>query len=384
LHDIKRFFRPPTRSYFFLGPRGTGKTTFLEDHYKGAPRIDLLKADIERLYAAKPERLIEFVEGHPNATTFVIDEIQRVPTLLAVVHRLIFDNKKMQFILTGSSARKIKRAGVDLLGGRASERTFHPFMAAELGKKFSLEKAMQFGMLPLLYHEEDPKDVLDSYISLYIREEVKTEGLVRNVDDFSRFIESMSFSHGSFLNATNISRDCAVNRKTVENYIGILEDLLLSFQLEVFAKKAKRDLISHRKFYFFDAGVFRSIRPKGPLDNQSELNGPVLEGLVAQHLRAWCDYSEGGNKLYFWHTRSGLEVDFVIYGEKHFLAIEVKNSARVDPRDLKGLAAFSQDYPEAKAIFLYRGKERLKVQGVLCIPVEEFLLDLIPNEILKS
>ena len=190
----------------------------------------------------------------------------------------------------------------------------------------------------------------------------------------------MSFAHGSVLNLSAVARDSHVSRKTVEGYLEILEDLLLGFRIEVFTKRAKRVLAAHPKFYFFDAGVFRANRPAGPLDVPSELDGAALEGLVAQHLRAWCDYSRGRHELRYWQTRAQVEIDFVVYGESGLYALEVKNSRQIRPEDLRGLKAFAEDYPESRRYLLYRGKERLKRDGILCLPCEEFLVQLLPDQ----
>jgi predicted AAA+ superfamily ATPase len=190
---------------------------------------------------------------------------------------------------------------------------------------FNLSKNLEIGMLPLVLDSKVPLKTLNSYVGLYIQEEVKFEGFVRNIGNFSRSLETISFSQSSLLNISEVARESAVKRKTVENYIGILEDLMLSFRIPVFSKKAKRHLVKQSKFYFFDCGVYKSIRPSGPLDLPEEINGAALEGLVAQHLRAWIDYSDNKNKLFFWRTKSGTEVDFIVYGNE-FTAIEVKHS----------------------------------------------------------
>jgi len=376
---IPRISTPQKYSYFLFGPRGTGKTTYLKQNYPDAIWIDLLEADIFRSYSAYPERLREIVLANPDKKTVVIDEIQKVPELLGVIHSLIEKKLKKQFILTGSSSRKLKRTGAYLLAGRVIKKTMHPFMAAELGKKFNMNSALNQGLLPLVVSAQNPDAVLKTYASLYVREEVQAEGLVRNIGNFSRFLEAVSFSHGSVLNITNVARDCEVERKVVEGYIAILEDLLLAFRLPVFTKRAKRAVVSHPKFYFFDAGVYRSLRPSGPLDKSEEIGGSALEGLVAQHLMAWNSYSGENNKVSFWRTASGSEVDFVVYGEKVFWAIEVKNTSRIRPADLRPLKSFKEDYPESTAYFLYRGKERIMKNGILCIPCEEFLLKLHPD-----
>jgi uncharacterized protein len=252
-------------------------------------------------------------------------------------------------------------------------------MAAELGNRFKLETALRQGMLPLVWAADDPQAILDAYNGLYLREEVQMEGLVRNVGSFARFLEAMSFTHGAVLNLAAVSRECQVSRKTAEGYLEILEDLLLGFRIGVFAKRAKRAVAAHPKFYFFDTGVFRANRPTGPLDSPAELDGAALEGLVAQHLRAWCDYSTGRHGLHYWQTRAQVEIDFVVYGASGLYAVEVKNSRRVRSEDLRALNTFAADYPKSRCYLLYRGKERLERDGVLCMPCEEFLRELRPG-----
>ena len=211
---------------------------------------------------------------------------------------------------------------------------------------------------------------------------MQAEGLVRNIGHFARFLETMSFSHGELINVSNIARDSQVDRKLVINYLAILEDLLLSFTLPVFTKRAKRELAAHEKFYIFDSGVYQSLRPMGPMDNRQIMDGHALEGLVGQHLRAWIAYSGKDCKLYFWRTRHGGEVDFIIYGEDTFAAFEVKSSKRVYPEDVRALRAFKEDYPEATVRLLYGGDQQLLVNDILCVPVSQFLLSLDPQNLL--
>lgn len=369
---INRYLNIPSKSFFLLGPRGTGKSTWLEASMPHALHIDLLDPATLRTYLANPEYLESVVLGTQHKK-IIIDEVQKAPEILSVVHRLIEMKREWQFILTGSSARKLKRAGVDLLAGRALMRHMHPFMAAELGDRFSLENALQYGLLPGAIASQTPADFLRTYLALYLKEEVQTESLVRNIGHFARFLEAASFSHASILNVSNIARECQISRATVEGYLSILEDLLLSFQLPVFSRRAKRELITHRKFYYFDAGVYHFLRAKGPLDIATEIQGAALEGLVAQHLRAWNDYQGSPHSISYWRTRHGLEVDFVIYGENTFYAIEVKNNTQIRPDDLRGLKEFKLDYPESTPLFLYRGHDRLKIAGIDCIPVSDFL-----------
>ncbi|HVV68998.1 MAG TPA: AAA family ATPase [Gammaproteobacteria bacterium] len=378
MYLIQRYLKPITYSYFLFGPRGTGKSTWLAENYPEAVKIDLLKMDILRHYQARPERLEEVVRAS-KSTTIIIDEIQKVPDLLNVVHSLIEEKQGWQFILTGSSARKLKRAGVNLLAGRAIVQHLHPFMAGELKEQFSLLKTLQYGLVPLIFSSENMAETLKAYVGLYLEEEVKAENLVRNIGHFSRFLEVMSFSHGSILNINNIARECEISRKLVEGYLEVLEDLLLCFQLPIFTLRAKRAVISHPKFYYFDVGVYKSLRAVGFIDQVTEIDGPGLEGLVAQHLRAWNDYQGSPNRLYYWRTRYGVEVDFIIHGANNLTAIEVKNSNKINNKDLSGLKAFCTDYPEALPILLYRGQERLLKDGIICLPIEEFLRQLTPT-----
>ena len=375
---VGRFLEIPRQSCFLFGPRGTGKSTWLRDRLPDALFLDLLEPALHRSLNARPERLRELLAGSPAVDTVVIDEIQRIPELLTVVHALLEEPSPRRFMLTGSSARKLRRGGVDLLGGRAVQRTMHPFMAAEL-PDFDLGQALETGLLPLVMAAADPADVLGAYASLYLEQEVQAEGLTRNVGNFTRFLEAVSFSHGAQLNVSAVARECEVERKVVAGYVGILEDLLLAFRVPVFRKRAKRATVTHEKIYLFDAGVFRSLRPKGPLDRPDEIDGQALEGLVAQHLRAWAAYSSCDVEVFFWRTRGGAEVDFVVYGEPGLHAFEVKNAGKVHSGDLRPLRAFREDYPEAETALLYRGQERLRIDGIWCLPVREFLHGIVPD-----
>ena len=376
METIIRLFKPEAQSLFLLGPRGTGKSTFIRANFPDALYIDLLQPDTFRSLLARPERLREMVHGDPGRSTIVLDEIQKAPLLLDVVHALMEEDRKRRFILTGSSARKLKQTGADLLAGRALLRRMHPFVAAELGKRFSLTEAIRHGTIPVVAASPDPGATLQSYVDLYLREEVQAEGLTRNIGNFSRFLEAASFSHGAQLNVANIARDCGVERKTVEGYLSILEELLLVFKVSVFTRRAKRATIAHPKLYFFDTGLFQALRPKGPLDRPEEIGGAAIEGLIAQHLRAWTDLRHPGATLQYWRTPAGTEVDFIVYGKELFQAIEVKNTATLRPADLRGLKAFGEDYPQAERILVYRGRERLLVDGIKVMPAETFLLGL--------
>jgi predicted AAA+ superfamily ATPase len=254
----------------------------------------------------------------------------------------------------------------------------HPFMAAEL-PAFDLGQSLRRGLVPLVVMAADPEDVLKGYASLYLEQEVQAEGLVRNVGSFARFLEVVSFSHGAVLNVANVARESQVSRKTVDGYLGILEDLLLAWRLPVFTRKAQRATVAHPKLFLFDAGVYRALRPAGPLDKPQEIEGQALEGLVAQHLRGWVAYGRSDFELSYWRTRAGSEIDFVIYGSDGFWAVEVKNSASVRSEDVRPLRTFKDDYPDCEPLLVYRGDKRLAVQGIRCVPVEDFLQQLRPG-----
>ena len=383
MEAVRRFLQLPLGSSFLFGPRGTGKTTWLTRELASGLYINLLRPEEHREMQARPERLRELVLGNPDRLDVILDEVQRVPQLLPVVHDLMESGPPRRYVLTGSSARKLRRGGTDLLAGRAVVRTLHPFMAAEL-PDFELARSLVHGLVPLVVMANDPPDVLAAYANLYLEQEVKAEAMTRSVSDFARFLEVVSFSHGAILNVSNVAREAQVGRKTVEGYLSVLEDLLLCFQLPVFSRRAKRATVAHQKFYLFDAGVYRSLRPRGPLDKPQEIDGAALEGLVAQHLRAWVAYTGADYELSYWRTRSGVEVDFVVYGAGGFWAVEVKNAATVRTEDVRALRAFATDYPECETLLLYRGTDRLVVNGVRCIPVQDFVTALRPGRGLSA
>jgi len=373
---FKRALIPPKADYFLLGPRGTGKSTWLLENYPGSIRIDLLLGEEERKYSAFPEKIRDLAIGMKAGSTLILDEIQRVPRLLPEIHTLIEQKLEIQFIMTGSSTRKLRRTVSDLLGGRALSKQMGPFIASELGNDFALDKALTTGLIPLIWQSPEPAEQLRNYINLYLREEVYAEGLVRQIGNFARFLESASFSHGSIWTSTDISRECSVKRATVDNYLQILEDLSLAFSLPVFSRRAKRKLITHKKFYFFDVGVYRALRPQGLLDNTQEIEGFALEGLVAQHIRSWVMLQREPHSLSFWRTQTKLEVDFVIYGPRGFWGIEVKRSPNLGPDNIQGLLAFKEEYPEAKCFILTLSKQSENYRGFPVLPVELFIKSL--------
>jgi len=362
---------PKAKSFFLFGPRGTGKTTWVKTVFPKALYLDLLESELFVDLLANPQRLENLIPKDFN-DWIIVDEIQRVPELLHEVHRLI-EKYKHKFILTGSSARKIRRKGPDLLAGRALTYYLHPLTTVELGKDFDLNRSLKFGQLPCAYTEAEPKKYLESYIKTYLEEEIREEGLTRNLSAFARFLEAASFSQGSILNVSSVARDCGIERKVVENYFTILEDLLIAYRVPVFAKKAKRRLITHQKFYFFDTGVYRAIRPMGPLDKPEEAEGVSFETLLFQELTAINSSLDLGYELYYWRTSNNTEVDFVLYGTKGIRVFEIKRTGKVSDQMLRGLRSFLKDYPMAKAYFIYGGDRVMKKDDIEIIPLKNAL-----------
>jgi len=361
-------------SIFLFGPRGTGKTSWLKAHLPNSLYFDLLQFTTYSSLLAQPDRLESLVPVDYQ-DWIIIDEIQRVPELLNEVHRLI-EHKKYKFILTGSSARTLRRKGVNLLAGRALTYAMHPLVIQEIGEQFRLDRALEFGMLPSAIDHADPREYLTSYVRTYIREEVLQEGLTRNIGSFARFLEVASFSQGQVLNISEIARELALTRTVVANYFDILDDLLLSTRLFVFTQRAKRKMIAHQKFYFFDVGVYKALRPMGPLDAREEAEGAGLETLFLQSLIAINDYYRFEYKIYFWRTLAGDEVDFIIYGPRGLHAFEIKRSSQLHNKALKGLRNFGADYPEAKLHMIFLGKQKEYHDAITAIPVEQALREL--------
>ena len=365
---------PKDKSFFLFGPRGVGKSSWVKSALKTAVYIDLLEAEIYTQLTANPQRLTRYIPSEFHDWV-IIDEVQKIPALLDEIHRLI-ETKKHKFVLTGSSARKLRRESANLLAGRALTLFMYPLTCRELGKDFNLKHSLLYGHLPCAYTEPDPKSYLQSYVKTYLQEEIQQEGLTRSISAFARFLEAASFSQASVLNISAVSRECSVERKVVEHYFTILEDLLIGTRVPIFTKRAKRQTIQHPKFYFFDTGVYRAIRPMGPLDTPEFVQGHALETLLFQELKAVTDYSGSNFKIYYWRTSTNLEVDFILYGESGLVAIEVKSGARVDAKSLSGLKAFLDDYPQARAFFLYGGNRVIREGRIQVLPIETALVNL--------
>lgn len=366
----RNIFHPKDTSFFLFGPRSTGKSTWVQNRFPSALLFDLLNAKTFTRLTARPDRLERMIpDGFSDWV--IIDEIQKIPPLLDEVHRLI-EKRRLRFILTGSSPRKLRRGGVNLLGGRALTLRMYPLTAAELKSDFDLKRALKHGLIPSAYTAEDPRDFLESYIHLYLQEEIAQEGLIRNIGSFARFMESASFSQGSILSVSTVARDCAVPRKTVEGYFDILNELLIGYRIPLFQKKARRKTQAHPKFYFFDAGLFRALRPQGPLDAEGETLGPALETMVLQELTALNSYLRKRYQIHYWRSPGHMEVDFVLYGEKAFFAVEVTKASHVREEDTAGLKAFLKEYPNATAILLYGGTDRYYEDKIHFTPVTDF------------
>lgn len=365
------------KSFFLFGARGSGKTQWLKNNLPNALYFDLLKARWRNLFLANPMELEQHIpKGFSD--WIVLDEVQKVPSILDEVHRLI-ETYGYKFILTGSSTRKLKRNEVNLLAGRARTYYLYPLVATELKEAFDFKKYLSVGGLPEAYLSRDPEEFLQSYISTYLYEEILQESLARNLESFARFLQSASLAQGCVLNMSAVARDCSVKQKTVAGYFSLLNDLLMSFHLPAFTRRAKRRLIQHPKFYLFDVGIYRAIRPRGLLDSVEEIDGAALETLVLQHLRAVNDYNNLGYQISYWRTSDGKEVDFVLYGERGFFAFEIKRASRINRADLKGLRAFKTDYPEATCYVMHGGNDRGSVDNIQLLPLRDCLQEVLTS-----
>jgi uncharacterized protein len=362
------------KSFFLFGPRGTGKTTWLKQQLPDSLFINLLQAEFYTLLLANPGKLRGLIPPDYD-DWIIIDEVQRIPELLNEVHDLI-ESKGYRFILTGSSARTLRRKGVNLLAGRALTYHMHPMTVIEQEDAFNIQQSLQLGHLPARFSETEPVKYLKDYVQTYLREEVMPEGLTRNIAHFSRFLEVASFSQGETISVSDIAREAQIERSVADNYFSILEDLLIAIRLPVFSRKAKRKLMTQKKFYYFDVGVFRAIRPLGPLDSEAEIDGPALETLVLQELRAINDYQGYDYQIYYWRTKNNLEIDFILYGPNGLLAIEIKRSSQIQFKETRALREFKKDYPPAQCYVFYGGQATVYEKHVTLLPIEQALKSL--------
>ena len=374
---------PKGRSAFLWGPRKTGKTTYLKAAFPNSLIFDMLQTDLflefvkrpfllrEQLMAAKPERLKEPI---------IIDEVQKAPQLLDEIHWLI-ENKGLRFILSGSSARKLKRGKANLLGGRAWRYEMHPLVSAEI-EDLDLLRSLNRGMIPDHYLQAEYNKSLQAYVRDYLKEEVFDEGLTRNIPAFSRFFDAMGYSHGELTNYANIARDCGVDAKTVKEYYQILIDTLLGTLIEPYKKRQERQVITKAgKFYLFDVGVAGAITQRHIPEERGEQFGKAFEHFILMEILAHRSYKELNYELNFWRTKTGLEVDFILgHGQ---VAVEVKGARHVDNSDLKPLKAFIQEYRPRKALLVCNERTPRIHESIHILPWRGFLSMLWKGTIIQ-
>jgi uncharacterized protein len=385
MKNIPRILRmdlPKRQSAFLWGPRKTGKSTFLAARFPGSAVFDLLDTDLLFELGKRPALLRELVSALPEnklRLPIIVDEAQKVPGLLDEVHGLI-EKKGLQFVLCGSSARKLVRGGANLLGGRAWRFEMRPLVTAELGT-WKLLDVLERGLLPSHYLEKGPERSLEAYCRDYMREEIFAEGLTRNVPAFSRFFDAMAYSHGELVNHSNIARECGVDSKTVKEYFQILVDTLLGRMVPPYKKRQERQVIAKAsKFYLFDVGVAGAL-VRRRIAERGEQFGRALEHLVLTELAAHASYSGLAYDISFWRTKTGLEVDFVL--GKGEVAIEVKGGNRVDTRDLRGMATFVREHAPRKAIVVCNEKSPRLVGDIHVLPCKEFFTRLWAGDVIS-
>ena len=381
--QYKRFCNislPPGQSAFLWGPRQTGKSTLLGQRFPDSVSFDLLDSDIMLRFLSRPRMLGEELKSFGNAayaSPVVIDEIQKVPALLDEVHRLI-ETERMSFVLCGSSARKLKRSGVNLLGGRAWKYSLYPLTWSEV-PEFDLLTAMSTGMLPGLYAKKTARRSIGAYVRDYLTQEVFNEALTRKTAAFSRFFDALSYCHGEQLNFSSIARDCGVDAKTIRTYFDILVDTLVGYLIYPYSKRGKRQAISRApKFFLFDIGVANFITGNSILNQHGVNFGNSFEHFMFLELVAANSYLEWEDKIEYWRTKSGLEVDFVL--NSGLLAVEVKS--RVRNRDFRAIKIFREQFQPQRAIIVTAEPVNRVVDGIEVFNFEYFLEELFGNKLL--
>ena len=359
-------------SIFLFGARQTGKSTILRQQFPRSIYIDLLDNSVKERYRRRPSLLYEALMEQAEGTLVIIDEIPEVPELLNEVHRLIVE-KRLVFILCGSSARKLKRKGHNTLGGRASPVYLYPFVSSEI-PDFDIDRAVTFGMIPPHYLAKNPSRLLAGYIDIYLKEEIKEEALVRNLDAFHRFLEVAALTDGEIVNNNNIAQDCGVHATTVNAYFDILEDTLMGYRIPAFRKVMKRRLMQAPKFYYFDIGVANHLSHRKQLVRGTPEYGHAFEHFVIQELYAWLHYTHSDEALSYWRTYTGLEVDAVIGDAR--VAIEIKSVEEVLAKHLKGLKAFGEEHPQSRKIIVSLDRINRRIGDVECIYVLDFFKEL--------
>ncbi|MBI2463475.1 ATP-binding protein [Candidatus Peregrinibacteria bacterium] len=376
---LQRFLDRKYETCFLWGPRQTGKSTLLKTLFPKSPYYDLLKSDEFERLIRHPSLLREELLALKSNRLVIIDEVQKIPQLLDEIQWLIV-NKNLSFILCGSSARKLKRGGGNLLGGRALRYELYPLVSREI-LNFDLLRALNHGLIPRHYLSETPSKLLQAYIGDYLKEEIAAEALTRSVPTFSRFLETAAFSNGEVINYQNIARECGISGPTVKEYFQILYDTLIAFELPSYQKRPKRRIISSPKFYFFDLGIAHFLLKRGEIQYGSEIFGRAFEHFILQEIRAHRHYSGKEYSVSYWRTASGFEVDFIL-GE-HEVAIEVKGNHFIQPHHLKGLTAFSDEYKTKKTIVISLDPKPRMINHIEILPVKNFLDALWSGKILS-
>jgi len=368
------------KSTFLFGVRGSGKTALLKRLFPKALYIGLLDVSLYQSYLSNIGKFYETVSAFRNDGLVIVDEIQKMPLLLDEVHRLI-ESSNRRFILTGSSARKIKAKGVNLLGGRAGKKFLHPFIPEELGEDFNLNQALRYGLLPIVWFSPDRSDKLKDYTETYLKEEIKAEALVRDLPAFARFLEKAGLFHGQVLNKSNVARDSENKIRHISDFFSILEDTMLGFFLSAYQAKLRVKERKRDKFYFIDSGLVRALKKNfGPVSDEE--GGFLFEGLIAQMLRAYKDYFDLYEDIYYWSSSEAkdTEVDFLLKRGKELIAIEVKAKTQVSSKDYRGLKAISELSAVRKRVVVYLGKAIRKTEeGIEIWPFDFFCRNLKEN-----
>lgn len=374
---------PPDASFLLLGARGTGKTTWIQQHFASAAQYDLLLASESLRLARDPSLFQKECMALPDGAWIVVDEIQRVPALLDEVQHLMA-RKRQRFVLSGSSARKLRRSGANLLAGRAEVRAMLPLVADEIDDQRPLDAVLTQGMLPLAVTGKRPRAFLKSYCEVYLREEVQAEALVRQIGPFARFLEVAARANGQTVNVSNIARDTGIARQTAEEFFQILVDTLLANWLPAWKLKKAIKQVAHPKFYLFDSGVARQLTGQSHLSLGAEERGFLFETYLLHELRAWLHYHDRDDPLAYWKTYDGQEVDFVIETDKGLVAIEAKSADRWDPRWNRGLCALRERHPGGlrAAYGVFAGERAMQFDDVLVLPWRQFLRRLWQGELL--
>ena len=368
-----RLFRCPKSSFFLFGPRGTGKTTLVRQLGLDSCEVSLLDEERFQSYLAKPGLFYQELYSLPENSWVFVDEIQRLPHLLNEVHRLI-EGRKLRFVLTGSSARKLRRSGINLLGGRAISRHLYPLTPMEMGDDFSLEKALETGTIPLIYNAHDRRETLKTYVQTYLKEEIQAEAIVRNLSGFSRFLPVAAIFHGQSINLSNIARDCSVARPTVAGFFQILQDTLLLKKLEALESRLRVRERRRAKCYFIDPGLVRAIKgQRGPV--AAEEKGALFEGLVFTLLAFQRDTYDDMDDIFYWSPAEAkhTEVDFILTRGREKIAVEAKATVTLRPEHFKGLKAITPLNGLKRRILVYPGtRNRITEDGIEVLAFSHF------------